>query len=292
MSQIDLHTHSTASDGSLPPEALVREAAGCGLRALAVTDHDTTQGLPEAMAAGRRVGVEVIPGVELSVNFTPGFMHILGLWLPERPKRLQERLEYLQRCRRERNQKIIAALRDLNIELDEQEVKDLAGEGVVGRVHIAMLLVHKQVVPDLEQAIARYVGSRGLAYVPKEKLEPAEAVSLLHAEGATVILAHPYSVDLPPDGLEEAIRELKESGLDGVEALYSEHSPEQTALYLSLCRKFDLAVSGGSDFHGLGRPGVSLGTGRGNLRLSAELLQVMKHRRRARGLWVTSAVAP
>ena len=290
MSQIDLHTHSTASDGSLSPQDLVQEAARCGLRALAVTDHDTTLGLPQAMAAGRRFGVEVIPGIELSADFSPGFMHILGLWLPEWPKRLLESLHYLQRCRRERNRKIIAALRDLNIELDEQEVKDLAGEGTVGRVHLAMLLVQKQVVPDLEQAFARYVGSRGRAYVPKEKLEPKEAVSLLHQEGATVILAHPYSIELPPEGLEETVRRLMEAGLDGIEAVYSEHSPEQTAHYRSLCRKLDLVVSGGSDFHGLGRPGVSLGTGRGNLRLSSDLLEAMKHRRRSRGLWVTSAI--
>ncbi len=290
MSHIDLHTHSTASDGSMSPEALVREAGRLGLRALALTDHDTTQGLPEAMAAGRRFGVEVIPGCELSVNYPKGFMHILGLWLPERPKRLLEKMRYLQIRRRERNQRIIAALRDLNIEIDEQEVKGLAGEGTVGRVHVAMLLVQKGVVPDIEQAFARYVGSSGRAYFPKEKLDPANAISLLHEEGATVILAHPSSIDLPPEGLEEAIRELKESGLDGVEALYSDHTPEQTAMYLSLCRKFDLLVSGGSDFHGHGRPGVSLGTGRGALHLSFELLEAMKHRRQARGLWVTSAI--
>ena len=288
MSEVDLHTHSTVSDGSLTPAELVREAARVGLQALALTDHDTVQGLPEALAAGRRFGLEVIPGCELAVDVPRGFMHLLGLWLPEEPVRLLESLAYLQERRRARNLEMIAALKRLNIEIDEQEVKARAGGGTMGRVHMAMLLVAKQVVPDMQQAFAKYIGSQGKAYVPKDKLLPAEAIRVLKEEGATVILAHPYSLELPRDELFTTVADLQAKGLDGLEVFYPEHTPEQTAIFRSLCRTRDLLQSGGSDFHGLGRPGVRLGRGKGDLDLPYDLLRAMKERRREQGLWVTS----
>lgn len=287
MSAIDLHTHSNASDGSLSPAELVKKGAEVGLKALALTDHDSTQGLGEAIHAGRQFGLEVIPGCELSVVYPVGFMHLLGLWLPETPKLLLEKMRYLQERRHVRNLKIIRALQDLNIDIAYQDVKDLAGQASVGRVHIAMVLVQKKVVPDIQQAFAGYLGTQGLAYYSKDKLGPEEAIGLLKQEGASVVLAHPYSLELSRDQLRLELARFKDLGLDGLEAYSSEHSPAQTEMFLALCREHDLLVSGGSDFHGEGRPWVSLGRGRGNLDLSYGLLEAMKERRRKQGLWVS-----
>ncbi|MCF8040092.1 MAG: PHP domain-containing protein [Desulfohalobiaceae bacterium] len=287
MSSIDLHTHSSASDGSLSPDELVKKGVEVGLKALALTDHDTTKGLPEAMAAGRRYGLEVIPGCELSVVYPSGFMHILGLWLPETPSLLLEKMGYLQRRRHVRNQRIIDALQEHSIDIDYKEVKDLAGPASVGRVHVARILVRKGVVSDIQEAFDLYLGVKGLAYFSKDKLGPEEAIRILKQEGATVILAHPYSLELPLDRLRPEIQRFKDLGLDGLEALSSEHSPGQTRMFLDLCRELDLLVSGGSDFHGEGRPWVRLGEGKGNLDLPSDLLAFMKEKRRREGLWVT-----
>lgn len=288
--EVDLHTHSNASDGSLSPEQLIREAAGVGLKALALTDHDTIQGLPEALAAGRRFKVEVIPGCELAVDVPRGFMHILGLWLPQEPVWLLESMAYLQKRRQARNREMIAALQRLNIEIDEQEVKAMTGGGTMGRVHMARLLVEKQVVPDMQQAFAQYIGSQGKAYVSKDKLQPAEAIRVLKKEGATVVLAHPYSLELSPAELFTTVAELQAAGLDGLEVFYPEHTLAQTEFYQGLCRSNDLLLSGGSDFHGLGRPEVRLGRGKDQLDLPYTLVKAMKKRRQEQGLWVTSAI--
>ncbi|MCF8104855.1 MAG: PHP domain-containing protein [Desulfohalobiaceae bacterium] len=287
MSEIDLHTHSQASDGSLSPAELVQTGREAGLKALALTDHDTTKGLPEAMAAGRESGLEVIPGCELSVTYPSGFMHILGLWLPATPALLLDKMQYLQKRRHVRNRRIIDALQTLNIDIDYPEVKELAGPASVGRVHIARVLVQKGAVSDIQEAFALYLGAKGRAYFSKDKLGPEEAIRILKQEGATVILAHPYSLELSRDGLRPEIQRLKDLGLDGLEAHSSEHSPQQTAGFVELCREFDLLVSGGSDFHGEGRPWVRLGKGRGNLKLPYHLLESMKEKRRKQGLWVT-----
>jgi hypothetical protein len=287
MAEIDLHTHSTASDGTLSPAELVREAKRCGLRALALTDHDTTNGLEEAIEAGRIEGVELIPGCELSVDYPRGQMHILGLWLPAHPEGVQHKLAYLRERRHSRNERIIAKLRKLGLDIDYAEVRDLAGEASVGRPHIARVLVHKGLVGSVQGAFDRYIGPRGKAYVPKDKLKPGEAIEVLKRDKATVILAHPYSLELGESELRSEVAKLQELGLDGAEVYYPEHTEEQTETYRALCRELDLLMSGGSDFHGSVKPDIALGTGRGDLRMGYELVQRMKEHRRARNLWIT-----
>ena len=285
MPEIDLHTHSTASDGSLPPEKLVREAHAMGLKAIALTDHDTTAGLAEAMAAGSKLGLEVIPGCELSVTFSRGNMHIIGLWLPEHPKRLESVLEGLRAKRHDRNRLIVAKLQGLGMNISYEEVLDLAGPSAVGRPHIARVMVEKNILSNVTQAFQQYLGPKGRAYVPKEKLTPEQAITLLKEEQATVILAHPFTLNLTGTALDQEIQRLKDLGLDGMEAIYSVHSQKQTAEYMNLCRKYDLLVSAGSDFHGKEvKPNISLGTGKGGLRPSYELVRIMKERRRGQGL--------
>jgi hypothetical protein len=288
MSAIDLHTHSTASDGTLTPAELVAEARRSGLEALALTDHDTTNGLEEALAAGRDLGLEVIPGCELSVDYPKGQMHIVGLWLPVNPRLLTEKLVYLRERRHSRNERIIAALQKAGIAIDYREVRDLAGEASIGRPHIARLLMDKGAVRDIQQAFDEYIGPGGRAYVPKDKLTPEVAIDLLSQEGATVILAHPFSLQISESELRRELSRLKEFGLEGMEAHYPEHTPGQTTLFLQLCREFDLLVSGGSDFHGSVKPDIRLGTGRSNLDLPYALVQTMKDRRRDQGRWITA----
>ncbi|MHC1791634.1 PHP domain-containing protein [Solidesulfovibrio sp.] len=277
MSLIDLHTHSTASDGSLSPEELVTLAGKKGLVAMALTDHDTLEGLPEARAAGARCGVDVVAGVELSVADGEKSIHLVGLFLPDNPGPLAERLDWLRQRRHDRNRLILDKLRTLGVNLDYAAVTDLA-QGAVGRPHIARALLAQGVVSSFKEAFTRYLGAYGKAYVPKDKLPLATAIELLHAEGALAVLAHPYMLGQSGPLLAETVTRYRDAGLDAIEAFYTEHSQYQTLEYLALARRLGLAVSGGSDFHGAAKPEVELGRGRGTLRVDIAVLDVLRAR--------------
>jgi len=283
MSEIDLHTHSTASDGTLKPAQLVAQAARMGLKAIALTDHDTVHGLPEAYQAGIQHDIEVIGGCELSVNCSQGSMHILGLWLSCRPSKLQTALDDLTLLRKSRNEAIIANLNKAGVAVTYEELVAVADGGTIGRPHIAHLLVSKGKALDLQDAFMNWLRPGTKGYAPKEKLDPREAIELLKAEQATVILAHPCTLRQDEQGLEQTLRELKDYGLDGVEAIYSMHSQAQTNSYTSLCHKLELLISAGSDFHGDNKPNINLGTGKGGLRASLALVERMKEHRAAQG---------
>ncbi len=287
MSEIDLHTHSTASDGTYSPTELVKAGQETGLKALALTDHDTTKGLPEAVSAGHKFGLEVIPGCELSVEYPQGQMHIVGLWLPTSPKSLGQELDYLRNRRHARNERIIDKLTSLGIDINYEQVKNLAGEATIGRPHIARVLCQKKVVRNIQEAFDQFIGPQGQAYVPKEKFTPQKAIQILKQEKATVILAHPYSLELQTNQLRLELIKLQSIGLDGMEVFYSEHDPKQTSTYLGLCQELGLLISGGSDFHGRVKPNIFLGKGKGNLDLKYELLEKMKDYRTEQGLWIT-----
>ncbi|MEW5774673.1 MAG: PHP domain-containing protein [Thermodesulfobacteriota bacterium] len=285
MRRIDLHTHSTASDGCLTPTELVERAASLDLAALALTDHDTVAGLDEARAAAARTGVELIAGCELSVVWPVGFMHILGLFLPERPERLMAAMDHLMARRHDRNRRIVDKLNGLGLELTYAEVQAIAGEGSVGRPHLALAMQARGYVADVEQAFQEYLGARGRAYVPKDHFTPEQALAALKVEGATTVLAHPFSLRATGRVLENKVRKLKDLGLDGLECLYPEHSPDQTREFLRLARKLDLAVTGGSDFHGFAvKPDIELGVGGGNLELPYAMLDSLRERRSRQGL--------
>ena len=282
MPEIDLHTHSTASDGTLAPAALVAAALAAGLQAIALTDHDTVQGLPEACAAGRELGMEVIGGCELSVQVEQGSMHLLGLWIPLDSVRLQDALDRLTALRRLRNLAIIENLNRHGVAVTYDELEEIAG-GTIGRPHIAQLLVDKGVAANFQDAFLNWLRPGTKGYAPKAKLTPREAIDLLKGENATVVLAHPCTLRLANGELEDAVRQLKDWGLDGVEVFYSMHSQAQTNVYAALCAKLDLLPSAGSDFHGDNKPGIALGRGKGGLRPSYELVLRMKERRSALG---------
>ncbi|WP_300710863.1 PHP domain-containing protein [uncultured Desulfovibrio sp.] len=281
---IDLHTHSQASDGTDSPAQLVRNAAAAGLAAVALTDHDTLSGLAEAEAAARDCGIEFIRGCELSTRTEHGEMHILGLWLPHEADPLERRLAEVRRKRDQRNARILDKLADLGIRIGMDELLHEARGESVGRPHIAALLVQKGVVPDMSAAFRDYLGSGGRAYLPREILDPEEAVCLMARLGATVCLAHPCLQALPRDWLETFILRLRDCGLSAIEAYHSEHGDADTRACIDLARRLDLGISGGSDYHGANKPRLRLGFGYGGLRVPLAVLDGLKARRRAKGL--------
>ena len=286
MQLIDLHVHSNASDGTYAPAEVVRLAKEGGLRALALTDHDTIDGLAEAVAAAPRYGVEVIPGVEVSARFPGGSMHILGLDINFPNGHLNERLAVLKRARAERNPQIIAKLNALGIKITLKEVEKLSGQGQMGRPHIARALMEAGYVRSIQEAFDLYLRYDGQAYVPKFRFPPAEAIAMIREVQGVPVLAHPFTLNLESAAaLQNTLEELMALGLAGVEAIYSEHTPEQEALYLRLAGELGLLVTGGSDFHGDNKPEVSLGHMPGQEKLTYERVEALKAwRRREYGL--------
>jgi len=278
---IDLHTHSTASDGSYSPAEVVRLAKEGGLAAMALTDHDTVDGLPEAVAAGAELGVEVIPGVEISAQFPGGTMHILGLFVEYHNGRLDERLAVLKQARIDRNPRIIAKLNALGIPITMEKVDQISGGGQVGRPHIARALMEAGYVQDLQEAFDKYLGWHRPAYVSKFRFPPEAALAMIREAKGIPVLAHPFTLGLGSAyALKNLIIELKGLGLAGLEVYYSEHTPEQEALYLKLVRELDLQISGGSDFHGLNKPEITLGSMPSQDKLTYNLLEALKAWRR------------
>ena len=284
MRRIDLHTHTTASDGTDTPAELVRNAAKAQLAAVAVTDHDTLSGLDEAAAAGREAGVMLVRGCEISTGTELGELHILGLWLPQNVAPLQEKLIWLRAKRDERNVGIVAKLQALGLEVSMDEVRAEAKGESVGRPHIAAVLVRKNYVRDPGEAFRVYLGGKGKAYLPKAVLEPEDGVALLARLGATVSLAHPLLWKAPEGWLEKMLGRLKDCGLDAIEAYHSEHSQQDVRTCLALAKRFGLGVSGGSDYHGANKPAISLGKGYGGLFVGWNILEDLLARRRAAGL--------
>jgi hypothetical protein len=231
------------------------------------------------------VGIEFVPGVELSVESKKGPMHLLGLWLRDNPPILSKALDRLNEGRSERNALMAEKLRKLGMDISLAEIEDKAAGGTVGRPHMAMLLLEKGHVASVDDAFARFLGARGKAYVPKAKLSPEQALDILHREQATPILAHPYILNMRDHALADLLLELKDQGLEGIEAYYTEHGPNRTQRYLSLANQLGLVVAGGSDFHGDLKPGLRLGRGRGELYVPTKVLDDLKAHRAARGQW-------
>ncbi|MFO7548233.1 MAG: PHP domain-containing protein [Acidimicrobiia bacterium] len=270
---VDLHTHSRASDGSDEPAVLVERAARAGLRALALTDHDTLDGIPEARETANRLGLELVPGVELSLEWDRGGMHMLVLWLEPGPGPLQDRLSRLQEGRERRNRRMVERLRELGIDIDYREVEAEAGPGVVGRPHLAAVLVRKSVVPDIPTAFTEYLAKGRPAYVDRERLGPHEAIGLARSSGAVPVLAHPHTLDLDdPFEMDDILADLRDSGLVGLECHYGTYGAVQRAAMVALARRHGLIPSGGSDYHGTYKADVLLGTGRVGITVPDEVL--------------------
>lgn len=276
MSRLDLHLHTTHSDGSCTPMEVVNMAHRAGVTALAITDHDIMTGIAEAMAAGQQCGIEVIPGVEISSLTGDSELHILGYFLDLQDADLNDRFKTLRDSRHRRNPRIIERLQALGIDITYDEVRAIAGPGSIGRPHIARALMDKHVVASAKEAFDRFLAEGKPAYVPRELPSPAEAIRWIKAARGLAVLAHPSWVKLEDHSLIDLVRQLKADGLDGVEVYYSTHAVRQTREYLSLAQQLGLLVTGGSDFHGLTKPDIEVGIGKGTLHIPTSLLPKMK----------------
>lgn len=277
MSRVDLHLHTTHSDGSLSPADVIALAHKAGVTALAITDHDITTGIPDAIATGRELGIEIIPGIEISSQYGGSELHVLGYFLDWQDAELGARLTTLRESRHRRNPQIIERLQALGIDITYEEVRTLAGTDSVGRPHIARVLMEKQMVASAKEAFDRFLANGKPAYVPRELPSPAEAIQWIKAAKGLAVLAHPTWVNPTEGTLTDLVRQLKADGLDGIEVHYSTHTSRQTREYLSLAEQVNLLVTGGSDFHGVTKPDIEVGIGRGTLHVPDSLLPKLKH---------------
>ncbi len=280
---IDLHCHSTSSDGVLSPAALVAAARNLRLKALALTDHDTLDGLAAFLEAAREVPtLTAVPGVELSCVTREGEKcHIVGLFLKPACAALQARLDELRRWRDERNLRILEKLAELGKPVTlEQALAQGEGRFVLGRPHIAGAMVKLRYVRSTDEAFEKYLKRDRPAYVPKKVLDASEAFRLLHGAGAVVVWAHPLAADKSQTRFNELLDEMCADGLDGIEAYYPDHTPHATRRVLDQAAARGLLVSGGCDYHGGDRhPGIHLAVGFGNgFHVPDQLLQPIQER--------------
>jgi len=272
---VDLHSHSTASDGTFAPADVMRLAKKSGLTGLALTDHDTIAGIAEAAAEAEKVGITFLPGIEISAvpPIDNGTLHILGYGIDPASPILTAMTRALIEARDNRNPQIITRLRELGIDISMDEVLAQANGGVLGRPHIAAVLVRKGVVPTIKQAFNEYLGQGGKAYFDKERLAPRAAISRIRESGGVAVLAHPVQLRTTNDAqLERALKDLVDLGLQGIEVIHSDHSDEMVKKYSKLAERFGLLKSGGSDFHGKNKKDIQLGVANGN-RVPAEWME-------------------
>jgi len=275
---VDLHVHTTASDGNLSPAEVVRAAKAAGLVAIAVTDHDTVAGLAEALEAGRREGLDILTGVELSADLPGSTMHILGYEIDPADPALLEALSQIRRDRDERNPRILARLAELGMPLGAEAVRAKARGETVGRPHIAQCMVDAGYVRACDEAFVRYLARGAPAYVERRRASPEEAIQLIRAAGGLAALAHPKQIGRRPAEIRDLATRLAARGLEGIEVYHPDHSSADSATFGLLARDLGLVVTGGTDFHGHVHQGVRLGVGRGNLRVPDEAVQEIRDR--------------
>lgn len=268
---VDLHAHSTASDGSRAPADVVREAKRICLAALALTDHDTLDGIAEATAIGAELGVRIVPGVELSAVEGDVETHILGLHLSD-TREMEAQLVALREMRRSRAQRMVVRLNDLGVRIDFTSVLEQAAGGAIGRPHVARAMIAEGWAVDFRDAFERYLGNGKPAYVSKERLAVTDAIGLIHRAGGLAVLAHPSH-----SGTRERIATFVEQGIDGIEVRHPSHSAEDTARLGALVDHFSLVPSGGSDWHGAAEGPRTLGM----MRVPADWLERQDGRVRA-----------
>ena len=305
MTFVDLHCHSTASDGTFSPAEVVRLAQQRGLSALALTDHDTIGGISEAAAEAKRVGIDFLPGIEISAEFPhPGTMHILGYGVDPQSEVLKDLTARLLEGRDNRNPRIIAKLNELGVSITMEEVERQAREGnpaeksvpasgekskwtsppdpnkplVVGRPHIAAILLRKGYVSSIKQAFDKYLAPGGLAYFDKERLTPRQALEMIRQSGGVPVLAHPIQLRTENDAqLERILKDLLDLGLMGLEVIHSDHNAELIDKYTALADRYHLLKTGGSDFHGTNKKDIDLGMANGR-KIPREYFDVLQEK--------------
>lgn len=272
MNNVDLHTHSNKSDGSLSPSDLIKLAKDKGLSAIALTDHDTTDGLDEAIAMGEKLGIRVIPGVELSCEYQGRDVHIVGLNINHKDADFVATLKDFVDSRDLRNRKMCQKLTEAGLIVDYDELMETFGESVITRAHYARFMLSKGYIKSLPEAFERYIGDNSPCYIPREKVTPTQGIQLILKAGGIPVLAHPLLYKMGKDRLDILVTELKEAGLVALEALYCTYTPSDEREMKALADRHGLLISGGSDFHGAAKPGLELGTGYGKLFVPVDVL--------------------
>jgi predicted metal-dependent phosphoesterase TrpH len=283
MKYIDLHVHSNVSDGTLTPEEVVKLAVKSGLAAIALTDHDTLAGVAKAQAVAAAESenghpIRVIPGTEISVMYNNKDIHILGLFMDPENEQLVEALTLARLKRDERNEKMAANLRTAGIDITIEKLRQEEGEAVLTRAHFAKFMVKYGYCKTLQDVFTRYLNNDSPYYVPREYLSPEQAIQLIHEAGGLAVLAHPLLYKFTLDAVEQLAAYLAGLGLDGIEAIYSSNTGFDEGRMLHIANKYNLAVSGGSDFHGANKPDLNIGSGRGNLKIPCSVLENLEKR--------------
>lgn len=278
MKYIDLHVHSTASDGTLTPSEVVDHAVERSLSAFALTDHDTLRGVAEAKeraawhkAQGRPI--EVYSGVEISAGYKNKDIHILGLLVDETNEILERSLNSFLENRNRRNEKMLERFAELGITLTMEELTADAQDSVITRAHFARALMKQGIVSSVQEAFETYVGDNGPCYIPREYMSPEQAIRSIRRAGGVPVLAHPLLYNLPHDELYALVERLKKAGLQGIEVYYSSNRGQDEVNVKALANHFGLVATGGSDFHGAVKPAIELGSGKGNLKIPYSVLE-------------------
>jgi predicted metal-dependent phosphoesterase TrpH len=276
---VDLHCHSTASDGTLPPREVVRLAQSSGLVGLALTDHDTVAGVNEARDEAEQLGLHFIAGIEISCTYpAPGTLHMLGYGVDPDSPVLREMMRQLIDARDNRNPRIVERLNELGVAITMDEVNAEAGGSVVGRPHIAAILHRKGYVSSIKQAFDKYLGQGAPAYFDKERLAPQRALELIDRSGGVAVLAHPIQLRTTNDAeLERVVKDLVDLGLAGIETIHSDHDPAMIEKYTRIAERLKLLQTGGSDFHGTNKKDISLGRANGR-RIPREMMDRLMER--------------
>lgn len=273
---IDLHAHSVYSDGTNTPTELVAMAAEHGLRALALTDHDSVGGIPELLAAAEATSVEAVPGIELSAECERGTMHILGYFIDPACPSLLEKIEKVRVGREERNIEILKKLNKLGYRLLWEDIEKWMGQDVVGRPHIAAALLDRGHVKSKKSAFDLLLAKGRPCYAERYRYTAMECIDLIRQAGGVSVLAHPATIYLPDAKLHDLVGELKNQGLGGIETYYAEHRPDNRKKFMEWADEFDLICTGGTDYHGANTPDLTLGIGFGQLRVPDEVLDHLK----------------
>lgn len=276
MERVDLHIHSSASDGSMKPAQVIKAACEAGLKAVALTDHDTVAGIPEAMKTAKKLGIECVPGIELSAYYKTQEIHIVGLFLDYQNRELAKKLEEFQQIRNERNLKMIQKMQTAGVDITIEKLRALEGDAVITRANLARYLLHVGYISSIKEAFDKYLSPGMPFFVPKTGVSPKDAITAVRKAGGVAVLAHPLLYKMTFHELEMCIVMLKKLGLQGIETYYSTYSAADERQMKRLAEKYGLVCSGGSDFHGSAKPYIRIGTGMGRLVIPDDILKHLK----------------
>lgn len=277
---VDLHTHTTESDGSFTPEDLILEAKHVGLSAIAITDHDSISGIKKAAPVALEQEIELIPGVELSTDYNGKEIHVVGLFVDIENEYFLSKIKEFKENRDNRNAIMVENLQKEGFAITMEELLAENPDCVITRANIARFLYEHGMIPSIQTAFEKYIGDNCKCYVNRFKITPMDGVRLIKEAGGTAILAHPLLYHMSDVTLQKMVNEMKDAGLDGIEAIYCTYSPSEERQMKRFAMDNQLLISGGSDFHGTTKPNLNLGTGYGKLYIPYEVLEEMKKQRK------------